>query len=62
MIMRIVTESELRAQIRQPEEGIVLTFPAGTRFSPSARDFIKRWEVEIRFEEGDGVQNEVASE
>ena len=49
--MRIVTESELRDKIRRPESGIVLTFPPGTRFSPSAQDFIKQWKVEVRFEE-----------
>jgi len=49
--MRIVTEVELRDKIRQPQFGIVLTFPPGTRFSPSARDFIKYWKMEVRFEE-----------
>lgn len=54
--MRIVTEAEIRSKIRRPETGIVLCFPAGTRFSPSATDFIKQWRMEIRFEEsaGDG--------
>ena len=49
--MPIVTEQELRIKIRQPEYGLVLTFPPGTRFSPAARDFIKQWDIEVRFEE-----------
>jgi len=52
--MRIVTEAELRSKIRRPETGIVLCFPVGTRFSPSATDFIKQWRMEIRFEESAG--------
>ncbi len=48
--MRIVTEAEIRSKIRKPEPGIVLCFPAGTRFSPSATDFIKQWHMEIHFE------------
>jgi len=49
--MPIVTEQELRIKIRQPEYGLVVTVPPGTRFSPSARDFIKQWEIQVRFEE-----------
>jgi ethanolamine utilization cobalamin adenosyltransferase len=52
--MRIVTEAEIRSKIRRPEAGIVLCFPVGTHFSPSAADFIKQWRVEIRFEESAG--------
>ncbi|MCE5193242.1 MAG: hypothetical protein ABFD13_04150 [Candidatus Cryosericum sp.] len=52
--MRIVTEAEIRSKIRRPETGIVLCFPVGTRFSPSAADFIKQWRMEIRFEESAG--------
>ncbi|HWQ21261.1 MAG TPA: hypothetical protein VN478_00870 [Clostridia bacterium] len=52
--MRIVTEAEIRSKIRTPEVGLVLCFPVGTRFSPSATDFIKQWRVEIRFEESAG--------
>jgi len=48
--MAIVTEAELRDKIRQPKVGVVLSFPPGTRFSPSAQDFIKQWKIEIRFE------------
>lgn len=49
--MAVVTEVELRDKIRVPRLGIVLAFPPGTRFSPSAQDFIKQWKIEIRFEE-----------
>jgi len=52
--MRIVTEAEIRSKVRRPEAGITLCFPAGTRFTPSAMDFIKQWRVEIRFEESAG--------
>ncbi len=45
--MAIVTEAELRDKIRQPRLGVVLHFPEGTRFSPSAQDFIKQWRIEI---------------
>ena len=49
--MPIVTEAELRDKIRVPRLGIVLAFPPGTRFSPSAQDFLKQWKIEVRFEE-----------
>jgi ethanolamine utilization cobalamin adenosyltransferase len=49
--MQIVTETELRDKIRPPRLGLVLTFPPGTRFTPSAQDFIKQWQIEIRFAE-----------
>ena len=49
--MSVVTEAELRDKIRVPRLGIVLAFPPGTRFSPSAQDFIKQWKIEIRYEE-----------
>ncbi|NOZ07056.1 MAG: hypothetical protein GXP41_12015 [Chloroflexi bacterium] len=49
--MQIVTESELRQQIRQPRHGLVLTFPPGTRFSPAAQDFLREWRVAVRFAE-----------
>lgn len=48
--MRIVTEAELRNKVRRPEVGLTLSFPPGTRFSPSATDFIKQWHMNIRFE------------
>ncbi|HNR97364.1 MAG TPA: hypothetical protein PKJ21_09505 [Anaerolineae bacterium] len=49
--MPIVTETELRDKIRVPRLGVVLSFPPGTRFSPSAQDFIKQWRIEIRLEQ-----------
>ena len=60
--MRIVTEEELRDKIRKPEFGVKLIFPAGTRFSPSARDFIKQWEVEVHFEEPSPEEPETEQE
>lgn len=60
--MRIVTEVELRDKIRPPRFGVVLTFPPGTRFSPSAQDFIKHWQVEVRFEEPSPQVSSEASE
>ncbi len=49
--MQIVTESELRQQIRRPRHGLVLTFPPGTRFSPAAQDFLREWRIAVRFVE-----------
>ena len=49
--MAIVTETELRDKIRVPRLGVALVFPPGTRFSPSAQDFIKQWRIEIRLEQ-----------
>jgi ethanolamine utilization cobalamin adenosyltransferase len=49
--MPIVTETELRDKIRVPRLGVVLSYPPGTRFSPSAQDFIKQWRIEIRQEQ-----------
>ena len=44
--MAFITEAELREQW---QEGKVtrFDFPAGTRFSPAARDFINQWKLEI---------------
>ncbi len=44
--MAFITEAELREQWR---EGRVtrFEFPAGTRFSPSAHDFINQWKLEV---------------
>jgi len=49
--LKIVTEAELRQQLRQPQHGLVLTFPPGTRFSPAAQDFLREWRVAVRFVE-----------
>ncbi len=44
--MAFITEAELREQW---QEGKVtrFEFPAGTRFSPSAQDFINQWQLEV---------------
>ncbi len=44
--MAFITEAELREQWKQ---GTVtrFEFPAGTRFSPSAFDFINQWKLEV---------------
>lgn len=47
--MAILTESEIRDLIRQPQPGMTLTVPPGTRLSPSAQDFVKHWKLELRF-------------
>lgn len=46
----ILTESELRELWRDGRHPLP-AFPAGTRFSPSAHDFIKDHQLEIRFDE-----------
>ena len=43
----IITESELRQHIRQPQRGVSIIVTPGTRFSPAAHDFIKQWQVEV---------------
>lgn len=48
--MAIVTEVEIRAQVKRPHPGIILSVPPGTRFSPGAQDFINTWKVEVRYE------------
>lgn len=44
--MAFITEQELREQW---QEGKVtrFEFPAGTRFSPSAHDFINQWKLQV---------------
>ncbi len=49
--MPIITENQLRELIRQPQEGMTVTLPQGTRFSPSAQDFIKHWKIAVQFGE-----------
>ena len=51
--MAFITEQELREQW---EEGRVMRFefPAGTRFSPAALDFIKQWRIDV-FVDGERV-------
>ena len=47
--MAILTESEIRDLIRQPQPGMTLTVPPGTRLSPAAQDFVKHWKLELQF-------------
>lgn len=44
----IVTEAELRDQVRIPTHGATVAIPAGARLSPSAADFVKQWSLVIR--------------
>lgn len=39
----IVTEADLRDQLRRPTVGARVIIPAGARLSPSATDFVKQW-------------------
>lgn len=50
-MMAILTESELRDLIRQPQPGLTLTVGPGTRFSPAAQDFISHWQLDVVFSE-----------
>jgi len=43
--MAFITESELREKWKSGT--VRFEFPAGTRFSPSALDFIKEWQLEV---------------
>ena len=43
--MTIVTEAELRDQLRRPTLGATIKVPAGARLTPSARDFVKQWQL-----------------
>ncbi len=44
----IVTESELREQLRRPERGAVVHVPAGAVLTPAAQDFVAQWKLELR--------------
>ena len=43
--MAFITESELREKWKGGTSRF--DFPAGTRFSPSALDFIKEWQLDV---------------
>ncbi len=43
--MAFITEEELREKWK--EGATRFDFPAGTRFSPSAFDFIKQWNLDV---------------
>lgn len=57
--MTVVTESDLRDRVRQPQPGQSVTVPPGARFSPSAVDFIKQWQLRVVY--GDGKEGGSAS-
>ncbi len=44
--MAFITEAELREQWKSGGT-TKFDFPAGTRFSPSALDFIKQWQLQV---------------
>lgn len=44
--MGFITEAELREKWKGGETSR-FEFPAGTRFSPSALDFIKQWQLDV---------------
>lgn len=43
----IVTESALREQLRHPRHGARVHVPPGAVLSPSARDFVAQWDLEL---------------
>lgn len=43
----IVTEADLRDQLRRPSVGALVHVPAGARLSPSAADFVKQWSLQL---------------
>ncbi len=53
--MPIITEAQLRDQIRQPRQGMTIHLPPDARLSPSAQDFINQWKMEIVVGEAPGA-------
>lgn len=47
--MAIVTEAELREQIRRPSRGLRVVVPVGSTFSPSAEDFVRSWQLQVEY-------------
>ena len=43
----IITESDLRDQLRRPTPGAPVSIPAGAKLSPSAADFVKQWRLVV---------------
>ncbi|RMB59605.1 hypothetical protein [Tessaracoccus antarcticus] len=41
----VVTEVDLRDQLRRPALGDTIIVPAGARLSPAARDFVNQWQL-----------------
>lgn len=50
--MAIVTEAELREQIRRPARGLRVAVPAGATFSPAAADFVRTWQLQVDYVAG----------
>ncbi len=47
MTRPVVTEEQLRAQLRRPARGERVTVPAGAQLSPSAEDFVRSWDLRL---------------
>jgi ethanolamine utilization cobalamin adenosyltransferase len=47
MVVPVVTEADLREQVRRPVQGARVAIPAGAVLSPSARDFAAAWQLEL---------------
>lgn len=43
----VVTEADLRDQLRRPTQGASVVVPAGARLSPAAEDFVKQWQLNV---------------
>ena len=46
--MTVISEADLRTQLRCPSRGAVVDVPPGASLTPSARDFIKEWGLQVR--------------
>ena len=44
----IITESDLRAQLRRPRRHARVTVPAGARLTQAADDFVRTWQLDVR--------------
>ncbi|SIQ58638.1 ethanolamine utilization cobalamin adenosyltransferase [Alkalispirochaeta americana] len=52
--MPLYTEEALRHLLGPPREGMKLSLPRGSRFSPAAQDFLNHWKVAIAFDDPSG--------
>ncbi|MFV0429426.1 MAG: hypothetical protein ACK5KO_08375 [Arachnia sp.] len=43
----IITEAELRDQLRRPSPGATVMIPTGARLSPAATDFVAQWSLVV---------------
>lgn len=50
----IVTEADLRDQLRRPTPGAQVAIPADARLSPAAADFVRHWSLVVVEQEGAG--------